>query len=102
MIGQGSHRARTSAMSIPSNKNLRAALSRDLTQAGSKGLIKVSDDSARKVFTANKDGAVWVFAHKQPDSAYWVGKKHYGSGPSNRVRMPRSQSADTSAEASPE
>ena len=79
-------------MSNPTNKHLSEALSRDLTQAGSKGRIKVSDDSARKVFTVNRDGAVWVFAHKQSDPAFWVGKKHYGSGPSSRVRMPRSQS----------
>jgi hypothetical protein len=78
-------------MSIPTNHHLSAALSRDLRQPGSRGLIKVSDDAARKVFTANKDGAVWVFAHNQPDPAFWVGKKHYGSGPSNRVRMPRTQ-----------
>ena len=79
-------------MSIPTNKHLMDALSRDLTQASKEKRIKVSDDSARKVFTANKDGAVWVFGHKQSDPAFWVGKKHYGSGPSNRVRMPRTQS----------
>ena len=68
---------------------MTAELSRDLTQPGSKGIIKVLDDSARKVFTANKDGAVWVFAHNQPDPAFWVGQKHYGSGPTSRVRMRR-------------
>jgi len=77
----------------PTNKHLSEALSRDLTQAGSSGPIKVSDDSVRKVFTANKDGAVWVFAHKQSDPEFWVGKKHYGSGPTSRVRMRRTQSA---------
>jgi hypothetical protein len=81
-------------MSNPTNKHLCSALGRDLRVPGSKGLIKVSDDSARKVFTANKDGAVWEFAHKQPDPAFWVGKKHYGSGPTNRVRMPRTQSVE--------
>jgi hypothetical protein len=90
-IGQNLICARVSAMSIPSNQHLTAALSRDLRPPGSRELIKVSDDSARKVFTANKDGAVWVFAHNQPDPAFWVGKKHYGSGPSSRVRMPRKQ-----------
>ncbi len=78
-------------MSIPKTQGLRAALSRDLRKPGSKGLVKVSDDSARKVFTTNRDGAVLVFAHNQPDPAFWVGMKHYGSGPSSRVRMRRSQ-----------
>jgi hypothetical protein len=79
-------------MSNPTIKHLTAALSRDLRPPGSKEVIKVSDDSARKIFTANKDGAVWEFAHKQPDPAFWVGKKYYGSGPTSRVRMPRTPS----------
>ena len=79
-------------MSITTNQQLSAALSRDLRQPGSRGLIKVSDDSARKVFTAKKDGAVLMFSHKQPDPAFWVGMKHYGSGASSRVRMRRTQS----------
>jgi hypothetical protein len=80
-------------MSIQTNQHLSAALSRDLRQPGTRELIKVSDDSARKVFTANKDGAVFTFSHKQPDPAFWVGMKHYGSGSSSRVRMRRTQSA---------
>jgi hypothetical protein len=79
-------------MATTTNQHLSAALSRDLKQPGSKGTIKVSDDEARKVFTANKDGAVLVFSHKQPDPAFWVGVKHYGSGTSSRVRMRRSPS----------
>jgi hypothetical protein len=80
-------------MSIPTNQHMIAALSRDLRPPGSKGRFKVSDDPARKVFTANKDGAVLMFSHKQPDPAFWVGIKHYGSGTSSRVRMRRTQSA---------
>lgn len=68
-------------------------LSRDLRPAGSKESIRVFDDSVRKVFTANKDGAVWVFGYSQPDSAYWNGVKHYGSGPSSRVRIRRTPAA---------
>lgn len=76
-------------MAIPKNLHLSSALSRDLTRPGSKGLIKVADDRARKTFTASKDGAVWVFSHNQPDAAYWSGVKHYGSGPSNKIRIRR-------------
>ena len=78
-------------MPTPKKQHASSALSRDLTQPGSKGLIKVSDDPARKTFTASKDGAVWVFAHKQPDPAYWSGVKHYGSGPSSKIRIRRTQ-----------
>ena len=78
-------------MDISKNELLRVALGRDLRPAGSKELIKVVDDTVRKVFTANKDGAVWVFGHSQPDMAYWNGVKHYGSGPSSRIRIRRTQ-----------
>ena len=56
---------------------------------GSTALVKVLDDAVRKVFTANKDGAVLVFGHNQPDAAYWNGVKHYGSGSSSRIRIRR-------------
>jgi hypothetical protein len=80
-------------MANPTIRELRAALSRDLKFPSSKGVVKVVDDSARKVFTTNRDGAVFVFSHKQPDPALWVGIKHYASGPSSRVRMRRTQIA---------
>lgn len=80
-------------MSISTIRGLRAALSRDLRTPGSKALVKVQDDSARKVFTTSRDGAVFVFSHKQPDPALWVGMKHYASGPVSRVRMRRTQAA---------
>jgi len=79
-------------MSIPKNELLSAALSRDLMPPGSRVKVKVVDDSARKVFTANKDGAVLVFGYKQADGAYWNGVKHYGSGLSGRIRIRRTQS----------
>jgi len=78
-------------MAISKSELLRETLSRDLNPAGSKATVNVVDDPARKVFTANKDGAVWVFGHSQSDAAYWNGVKHYGSGPSSRVRIRRSQ-----------
>ncbi len=80
-----------STMDIPKNELLRLALGRDLSPTSSKESIQVTDDSVRKVFTANKDGAVLVFGHSQPDAAYWNGVKHYGSGPSSRIRVRRTQ-----------
>jgi hypothetical protein len=71
---------------------LRDALSRDLSPAAAKDRVPVVDDTVRKVFTANKDGAVLVFGHNQPDSSYWNGVKHYGSGPSSRIRIRRTPS----------
>jgi len=78
-------------MDLSKNETLREALSRDLRPPGAKQRIKVIDDAVRKVFTANKDGAVLVFGHNQPDAAYWNGVKHYGSGPSSRIRIRRAQ-----------
>lgn len=78
-------------MAISKSELLRKTLGRDLNPAGSKEMVHVVDDPVRKVFTANKDGAVWVFGHSQSDAAYWNGVKHYGSGPSSRVRIRRTQ-----------
>ena len=71
---------------------LSAALSRDLKRPGIKESVKVVDDSARRVFTTNRDGAVLVFGYSQPDGAYWNGVKHYGSGLSSRIRIRRAAS----------
>ncbi|MEZ0253730.1 MAG: hypothetical protein ACAI37_00530 [Chthoniobacter sp.] len=60
-------------------------------------MVQVVDDPVRKVFTVNKDGAVWVFGHSQSDAAYWNGVKHYGSGPTSRVRIRRSAAVVTAA-----
>jgi len=76
---------RKNLISAPSS----AELSRDLRPPGSRKRVEVVDDTARKVFTANKDGAVLVFRHSQPDAEYWNGVKHYGSGPSSRIRIRR-------------
>ena len=80
---------RTFGMAIPKKQQHSSALSRDLTRPGSKGLIKVANDRARKTYTASMDGAVWVFSHSQPDAAYWSGVKHYGSGPTSKIRIRR-------------
>ena len=85
-----------SLMSIPTSHELQSALRRDLRKPGAKTLAKVVDDSARKVFTTSMDGAVFVFAHKQPDPAYWVGMKNYASGPSSRVRIRRNPASTAS------
>lgn len=91
------------SMSSPMSRQLRIALSNDLNKSGSKPATKVVDDVARKTFTANKDGAVFEFAHKQPDSDYWNGVKYYASGKRSRIRLPRtrreaSQEADQKSE----
>ena len=87
-------------MSLPTIRQLRAALSRDLMGPDSKKPVKVVDDSARGVFTTNRDGAVFVFSHKQPNPSLWVGMKHYASGPTSRIRMRRSQTQAAALEAS--
>lgn len=78
-------------MSIPTNSRLRLALSNDLNKTGSKPVTKVVDDAMRKTFTANKEGAVFEFAHKQPDSEFWKGVKYYGSGRRSQIRIRRTQ-----------
>jgi hypothetical protein len=85
-------------MAKPSIRELHASLSRDLQKPGSKISPQVVDDAVRKVFTTNRDGAVFVFAHKQNDPAFWIGVKHYGSGTSSRIRMRRTP-VESSAEA---
>jgi len=78
-------------MPIPTNEQLRTALSNDLNKSGEKPATKVIDDAPRKTFTVNKDGAVFEFAHKQPDNEYWNGVKHYSSGKQSKIRVRRSQ-----------
>jgi hypothetical protein len=79
-------------MANSKNDVLKETLSRDLNPPGAKETVNVVDDSIRKVFTANKDGAVLAFGHSQPNAAYWVGTKHYGSGLSSRIRIRRTPS----------
>ena len=78
-------------MTILKNDLLRETLSRDLNPPTSKETVNVVDDAVRKVFTANKDGAVLAFAHSQTNTEYWIGTKHYGSGLSSRIRIRRTQ-----------
>ena len=78
-------------MANSTNQQLCIALSNDLNKSGAQPLMKVIDDVARKTFTSNKDGAVFEFAHKQPDTNYWNGVKHYGSGKQSKIRLPRTQ-----------
>ena len=53
--------------------------------------MKFVDESARKLFTANKDGVLFEFGHKQSDNQFWNGVKHYSSGKQSRIRFPRTQ-----------
>jgi hypothetical protein len=78
-------------------ENLTVALSRDL-QTSTSGRVKVVDDAVRKVFTVQRDNAVLVFAHKQPDAAYWNGVKHYASGPTSKIRVRRSPATSVKQE----
>ena len=78
-------------MSILMIHKLRIALSRDLNISGSKPLAIVVDDAVRKIFTANKDGAILEFAHKQTDNSFWNGTKYYGSGKRNKIRFQRTK-----------
>jgi hypothetical protein len=73
-------------MATHSIEQLHAALTQDLKKLGSP---VVSNDVGRKTFSATVNGAVLQFAHKQADPAYWIGVKHYPSGPTSRLRLPR-------------
>jgi hypothetical protein len=79
-------------MSIPLRRRLRVALCGDLSRGGSTGFSKVVNDPVREIFTANKDGAVFEFSHKQPDAEFWKGVKYYGSGCRSQIRFRRTQS----------
>jgi len=78
-------------MIIPTIRQLQLALSKDLNVSGLKPFTIVVDDAVRKTFTANKDGAVLEFAHRQPDSTHWQGTKYYGSGRNSKIRFQRTQ-----------
>ncbi len=76
-------------MATPTNRRLHVELRDDLKKMGTKGLGKVVNDATRKTFTANADGAILEFAHRQPDTSFWNGVKYYGSGKSSRIRIRR-------------
>jgi hypothetical protein len=80
-------------MANPTNDELHLLLTADLKKAGSDGLGKVLNDSARKIFVAKKDGVVFEFGHKQSDAAYWNGLKYYGSGSRSKFRIRRTPPA---------
>jgi hypothetical protein len=73
-------------MSNPSIQQLHSDLTADLKKLGSDA---VANDEARKTFSTQINGAIFVFGHKQADPAFWSGVKHYGSGPRSRFRMRR-------------
>jgi hypothetical protein len=73
-------------MATHSIQQLHETLTGDLKKLGSQSVV---NDVARKTFTARVNGAIIEFAHKQADPAYWTGVKHYPSGPSSRLRLPR-------------
>lgn len=77
-------------MQNTNSDQLHKALNADLKKMTSLGLGVVVNDSVRRVFTAKSTGAVFEFGHSQPDQAFWCGVKHYGSGPSSKVRLRRS------------
>ena len=81
-------------MAIPTNQQLLVALSNDLNKSASSPTLQFTDEAARKTFTANKDGILFEFAHKQPDSAYWNGVKYYSSGKQTKIRFPRTPVAE--------
>ena len=80
-------------MSNPTNEQLLIALSNDVNKSPASPTIAFVDESGRKTFTANRDGILFEFAHKQPDTAYWNGTKYYSSGKQSKIRIPRTQLA---------
>ena len=78
-------------MAISSSQQLLIALSNDFNKSGSDPVIKFIDETARKTFTANKEGVLFEFAHKQPDDNFWNGVKYYSSGKQSKIRFPRTQ-----------
>lgn len=77
-------------MAIQSIQQLHATLSADMKKLGSQGVVNHME---RKTFSARINGTVYEFGHKQGDPAFWSGVKHYGSGPSSRLRLPRTPAA---------
>jgi uncharacterized protein (DUF1684 family) len=82
---------------------LQVALNHDLNKTRAAGQRVLVNDAPRKIFTFKVDGAIFEFAHRQPDQAYWAGVKYYDSGSNSRVRIKRSQdeAAAAAAEAKP-
>ena len=85
-------------MLIQSIHQLHETLSKDLKRLGSQSVV---NDVLRKTFSTRINGAIYEFAHKQADPAFWSGVKHYGSGPSSRLRLPRTPVAPPAPVAAP-
>ena len=87
-------------MTSPTPEQIHVALRGDLKKIGSKkDFGEVVNDVLRKIFTARRDGAIYEFAHRQPDAAFWSGVKYYGSGTQSRIRFPRTPAAIKAAKA---
>jgi hypothetical protein len=78
-------------MPTSSNEQLLIALSNDFNKSGAIPVMKFVDEAARRIFTANKDGVLFEFGHKQSDEHFWTGVKYYSSGKQSRIRLPRTQ-----------
>ena len=78
-------------MPTSSNEQLLVALSNDFNKSGATPALNFVDQSARGIFTANKDGVLFEFTHKQPDAQFWTGVKYYSSGMQSKIRLPRTQ-----------
>ena len=76
-------------MANPTIEQIYSALRGDLKKADSIGFKEVINDAVRKTFTARNADAIYEFAHKQPDAAFWNGVKYYGSGKQNRIKFRR-------------
>ena len=76
---------------------LQVALNSDLNKTRSVGPRVLVNDAPRKIFTYKVEGAIFEFAHRQPDQAFWAGVKYYDSGSNSRVRIRRSQEAASEA-----
>ncbi len=87
-------------MEISTIQQLSIALNGDLKKAGPTAFSELVNNSGRRTFTTHKDGAVFEFDHKQPDSDFWNGSKYYGSGRRSKIRISRTQVA-TAPESKP-
>ena len=76
---------------------MRILLISHTCQTRAEGQRVLVNDAPRKIFTYKVEGAIFEFAHRQPDLAYWAGVKYYDSGSNSRVRIRRSQEAVSDA-----
>ena len=80
-------------MPISTSQQLCVALNRDLNRTGSKASsAKTTNDVVREKFTVNKEGTLFEFAHKQPDTDFWNGFRYYSGGKRTKIRFRRTNS----------